>query len=109
VDRLRRASGASLAAKQGWTDVARLGQYGIPAVNFGPGRAAQAHQRSSSWRSSEIEATFAALRRVLTGDDRDGGDSQEVAATWPIFSSWNARSAGVVSQCRASSSASIRK
>jgi succinyl-diaminopimelate desuccinylase len=70
VDRLRRASDASLAAKQGWTDVARLGQYGIPAVNFGPGRAAQAHQRSEFVAVDEIEATFAALRRVLTGDDR---------------------------------------
>ncbi|HSJ27400.1 MAG TPA: succinyl-diaminopimelate desuccinylase [Acidimicrobiia bacterium] len=67
VDRLRRASGASLAAKQGWTDVARLGQYGIPAVNFGPGRAAQAHQRAEFVSVDEIESTFLALRRVLAG------------------------------------------
>ena len=66
VDRLAAASGAELAAKQGWTDVARLGVHGVPAINFGPGRASEAHQRNEFVSVAEIESTFAALRQVLT-------------------------------------------
>jgi succinyl-diaminopimelate desuccinylase len=66
VQRLRGTSGAELAAKQGWTDVARLGQYGVAAVNFGPGRASEAHQRDEFVALEEIESTFRALRTALT-------------------------------------------
>lgn len=66
VERLAAVSGARLAAKQGWTDVARLGQYGVPAVNFGPGRTAQAHQKDEWVAIADIHGTFAALRSVLT-------------------------------------------
>lgn len=65
VSELRSAAGTELAAKQGWTDVARFGQVGVPAVNFGPGRASEAHQKDEFVAIAEIEATFAALRRVL--------------------------------------------
>jgi succinyl-diaminopimelate desuccinylase len=67
VQMLRDRSGADLAAKQGWTDVATLGAHGIPAVNFGPGRATEAHQRVEFVAISEIDATFDTLRRVLVG------------------------------------------
>jgi succinyl-diaminopimelate desuccinylase len=66
LGRLQETSAADLAAKQGWTDVARLGEHGIPAVNFGPGRASEAHQKDEFVATSEILATFEALRRVLS-------------------------------------------
>lgn len=67
VAELRTASGANLAAKQGWTDVARLGSRGIPAVNFGPGETSRAHQADESVPLAHLGQSFSALRTVLAG------------------------------------------
>ena len=69
VTALQQASGAALAAKQGWTDVARLGVHGVPGVNFGPGEAKQAHQADESVDLGDLDFTFEALRTALSGSD----------------------------------------
>jgi succinyl-diaminopimelate desuccinylase len=54
-------------AKQGWTDVARLTGRGIPAVNYGPGEVAQAHQKTESVPIENLGVVFDVLRRFLIG------------------------------------------
>jgi succinyl-diaminopimelate desuccinylase len=61
VRRLIERSGAAAEPKQAWTDVARLAVHGVPAVNFGPGATAQAHQRGE-W--VEVAALARGYRRL---------------------------------------------
>lgn len=67
LQRLAEVSGAERAAKQGWTDVARFTEAGIPAVNFGPGEASRAHQADESVDLAAMDRAYSALRRVLAG------------------------------------------
>ena len=67
VQRLHEISGAPFTGKQGWTDVARLGTYGVMAVNFGPGETSQAHQADESLRLSDLDDSYSALFGLLTG------------------------------------------
>lgn len=59
-------NGNDVAPKQAWTDVARLGQAGIDAVNLGPGLAAQAHQAGEHAEVTLLEESYAQFRRFLS-------------------------------------------
>ena len=63
--RLVERTGAPVESKQAWTDVARLGSLGIPAVNFGPGESAQAHQAGERTSIALLEQGYAMLERFL--------------------------------------------
>jgi succinyl-diaminopimelate desuccinylase len=58
--------GGERTAKQGWTDVARLTARGIPAVNYGPGLVAEAHQVTESVPVANVERAFTVMRDFLT-------------------------------------------
>lgn len=58
-------NGNAVAAKQAWTDVARLSQAGIDAVNLGPGLAAQAHQADEYASAALLAESYQQFARFL--------------------------------------------
>jgi succinyl-diaminopimelate desuccinylase len=67
LERLREAGGFELLPKQAWTPVAQFAAEGLDAVNLGPGGTRWAHQQDERVEIAELERTYAALRRFLTG------------------------------------------
>ncbi|MFA9431340.1 succinyl-diaminopimelate desuccinylase [Egicoccus sp. AB-alg2] len=62
-----KAVDAPVSAKQAWTDVARFAEVGVPALNYGPGLTAQAHQRGEYVRVDDLVAADVRLRAFLAG------------------------------------------
>jgi len=61
-----RAEGLRVEPKQAWTDVARFTSVGVPAVNFGPGETAQAHQANEWCSIDSLEHCYRSLRRFFS-------------------------------------------
>ncbi|MEM7200341.1 MAG: succinyl-diaminopimelate desuccinylase [Planctomycetota bacterium] len=68
LQELARAAGdPPVAAKQAWTDVGRLSQWGIDAANWGPGATSQAHQAGEWVSIMALGAALTALERWQFG------------------------------------------
>jgi succinyl-diaminopimelate desuccinylase len=59
------AMDAPVTGKQAWTDVARFAEVGVPALNFGPGLTAQAHQPGEYVPVDALVDADRQLRRFL--------------------------------------------
>jgi len=67
VQRLRKTGGLAIEPKQAWTPVAEFAAQGLDAVNLGPGATRYAHRRDERVAIAELERTFEALKRFLSG------------------------------------------
>jgi succinyl-diaminopimelate desuccinylase len=66
VQKLIAAGVVAVERKQAWTDVARFDSIGVPAVNFGPGLNAQAHQPNEYTELALLPDGYRILERFLT-------------------------------------------
>lgn len=72
VQRLIQVGVAGIEPKQAWTDVARFSALGVPAINFGPGENAQAHQKNESTSLALVHEGYGIFERWLTGIGQGG-------------------------------------
>ena len=66
VDRLHRASSASIEPKQAWTNVAEFSAAGIDAINFGPGAPESAHRSDEMVAIDALVRSLDSLQRFVT-------------------------------------------
>jgi succinyl-diaminopimelate desuccinylase len=66
LNRFKEITGVSTAPKQAWTDVSQFGLRNIPAVNFGPGDTAEAHQQNESCSVQLLEENDQMVRAFLS-------------------------------------------
>jgi succinyl-diaminopimelate desuccinylase len=64
--RLAALGDLEIAPKQAWTPVAEFGQFGLDAINFGPGAPAQAHQRNESIEIGALVRSYRLLEAFAT-------------------------------------------
>ncbi len=69
--RLVTGTGRPAQAKQAWTDVARFSEWGVDAVNYGPGETAQAHQRDESAPVEPLAEAYRVLAGWLRGANHE--------------------------------------
>lgn len=70
VVRFLGVTGAPVEAKQAWTDVARFSAEGVPALNYGPGLTAQAHQAGEYVPVENLRLARTAITRFLEGGSK---------------------------------------
>jgi len=64
---LRTAGGFEVQPKQAWTNVADFAARGLDAVNLGPGATRYAHTADERVEIAELDRTYEALQRFLSG------------------------------------------